>query len=274
MKKRNETIKTYIKITLHLFNALSLLVGIFLTLIGLFFASLVKYENNYVGFYLRFFPASILLIGVILMGLFILGLVVLFRENNLGVAIFTVGLMFISLLLLALGIWSFQISKSEKFAAKMYNEVNISMSHYDESNSEMNYTVQVDLLQTKFKCCGLNSYKEWKSNLALNKNSVLKNEYLLNPDQIPFDLPDSCCVKPTIKCGKGYVSIKTVNRDGCYFIFRDYLIARIRLISIVSNGFAILIIPTIIYLMYSGFTTSGNYYFSDLPNSDKISLSS
>jgi hypothetical protein len=46
--------------------------------------------------------------------------------------------------------------------------------------------------------------------MVLNKNAVLrKKHFLLNPDQIPFDLPDSCCIESTVQhCGEKLLNIK------------------------------------------------------------------
>jgi hypothetical protein len=92
-------------------------------------------------------------------------------------------------LLLSIGISSYLIQNSSQFLNKIKTEINESINLYDESDLQSKETEKINLLQIKFKCCGLNSHMEWKSNYLLNKNSILRKEFLLNRDQIPFDLP-------------------------------------------------------------------------------------
>lgn len=256
----------FIEITLHIFNLLSLCVGISLSLFGFIFITVLKYENSFSSFLIHFFTITILIIGVVIVGLFILGLVVLITENSLGVAIFTVGLIFCSILLLSLGIWSHTVSTNEKFITRIYNEINQSMILFNETDLKSLNTQRVNLLQSKFKCCGLNNYMEWKTNQKLNKNSILKKDFLLNKDQVPFDLPDSCCIESEINCGKGYVSNRTVFTNGCFSIFQEYLTIRIRVISITAIGFAVVSFVNILYLIYTGITTEGKYNMIESKN--------
>jgi hypothetical protein len=62
------------------------------------------------------------------------------------------------------------------------------------------------------------------------------------------------------KCGKGYVSNRTVYTVGCLKVFNEYLSARIQVISILGIGLAAIILLMVIFLIYSGITTKGEYH--------------
>jgi hypothetical protein len=179
----------FIKLTLYLFNLLSFLIGVCLILIGSAFITVLKYENSYGRFEINIFTISILIIGSAISLLAFLLCYSLYDNNHLNIAIFTFGLILCTILLLSIGIWSYLIQNSSQFLNKIKTEINESINLYDESNLQSKETEKINLLQVKFKCCGLNSHMEWKSNYLLNKDSILRKEFLLNRDQIPFDLP-------------------------------------------------------------------------------------
>jgi len=64
--------------------------------------------------------------------------------------------------------------------------------------------VEIDDLQKKLECCGVESVDDWKDNLELNKT---------------FSVPSSCCKNDTANCGQGYFSNPDnykIYTDGCY----------------------------------------------------------
>ena len=69
-------------------------------------------------------------------------------------------------------------------------------------------------VQISFKCCGVDSYTDWKAVPSLKKtNSV----------------PNSCCKAAKISCGKGALikpngqAEKFLNTNGCFPVIKDYV---------------------------------------------------
>ena len=195
------------------------------------FITILKYAISFDGYLINWFTIVVLFIGCFLVIFSLLGLTALIGNNVLAIAVFTVGLILCAIMLLSVGIWSTIVNNSRDFVDKMQTEIITSMSLFNETDDKSLDTQKINLLQkkfkvcmkfilisinfkkyflNKFKCCGLFSYLEWKSNMVLNKNAVLrKKHFLLNPDQIPFDLPDSCCIESTVQhCGEKLLNIK------------------------------------------------------------------
>ena len=75
------------------------------------------------------------------------------------------------------------IEKQLKQDIKLYD----SSSHYKDA---------IDLLQKDFKCCGLESYQDWKITMLNN-------------------VPDTCCKKIVKKCGQNFTK-NAIYVKGCF----------------------------------------------------------
>merc|ERR1712127_913506 len=77
----------------------------------------------------------------------------------------------------------------------------------------------INEMQERHECCGLRSYLDWKAMPSLNtRKPYFTQKFLLNADQVAFNLPDSCCKRQfrASSCGKDFVSIEKVqSAHGC-----------------------------------------------------------
>ena len=84
----------------------------------------------------------------------------------------------------------------DQFKAAVREKMEESLPQYP---SKGGYTVSWDLLQRKFECCGIDSYRDWKD--------VFQNSAIV---------PDSCCVgRQEEDCGRNFFRNTGVYQDGC-----------------------------------------------------------
>ena len=115
------------------------------------FITILKYANSFDGYLINLFTVVVLFIGCLLVIFSLLGLAALFRNNVVAIAVFTVGLILCSIMLLSVGIWSISVNNSRDFVNKMRTKINISMALFNETDNESLDTQKINLLQTKFK---------------------------------------------------------------------------------------------------------------------------
>lgn len=67
-----------------------------------------------------------------------------------------------------------------------------------------------NIMQTDFKCCGVDNYTDWKGTPKFLDSG---------------DVPDSCCKVATEGCGKGAsASPNKIHTTGCFVMFEDYIV--------------------------------------------------
>ena len=136
-------------------------------------------------------------------------------------------------------------------------------------------TKEFDLLQSRFKCCGINSYMDWKKMTDPElKAAISKHELLISKKQIPFDLPDTCCIKIGKNCGKNYRFLSEINLDGCTLPFKNYLNKRISIVCCIMIGFSVMNLLTILYLLYVSIALKADYTLIKRVKKDKESMES
>ena len=92
---------------------------------------------------------------------------------------------------------------------------------YDNSTSVKNTW---NTVQTKFECCGVDSYTDWSHVPSMNNTNT----------------PDSCCKTESKDCGKGALTDPAkINTAGCFTTMEEFIIAKAKLLKLgmVSLGF-------------------------------------
>lgn len=138
-------------------------------------------------------------------------------------------------------------------------QLNETFLQYVEKYDEMVQTIEINLLQSKFKCCGLESYKDWQNTDEESLLAISKYEQLISPEQIPFDLPDTCCKNISEGCGKNFRFKSTIHGHGCNRPFLEYLSARVFFIACLALGIASINILAVVYLITVCVILKGDY---------------
>jgi len=132
---------------------------------------------------------------------------------------------------------------------------------FSEKYSEVLETKEINLLQTRFECCGLESYQDWKTknNDPNFHSAVSKYKLLISSDQIEFDVPDSCCKNFTENCGRDFRHQDTINLNGCYEPFVKYLELRILIICNISIGVTVVHLMSFVFWLIVSLVLKGDY---------------
>lgn len=251
----------FIRHSLNLFNLLILFSGVALSIAGVLFQTTYKYEHAFLSEKINNVSLMLLGIGLTLVFLGLMGIVSLTSfGNSMMVAFFIIGLMVTTIILTSLGIWTYLSLINQKFVNEAKWEMNTTFIRYAEKYTDSLETKEIDLLQNKFKCCGLISYEDWK--ISSDKNfitSISKYEKLISTEQISFDLPDTCCRQISENCGKDFRFKKTIHLNGCYEPFIKYFTDRILIMCSISIGLSTVNFLTITFLVYVCFMLKADY---------------
>ena len=251
--------KVFIKWSLNLFNLLIFLIGLSLVASGVMLQTVFKYDHAFVSLKMSTISNILLIVGLFIVILAVIGCISLLPNcvNPMMAGFFITGLMIATIALGCLG--GFIYSQFDTFIHQAKSEISDNFGMYKEKYSHLQQTQEINLLQTRFKCCGLNSYEDWKK--TSNDPFVFqnKNKLLLHEEQISFDLPDTCCMNITLNCGKDFRFVSTIHTNGCYTPFFKYLTERILTIGCVSVGMAFVNFLTILFLVFVCSTLKGDY---------------
>jgi len=84
-----------------------------------------------------------------------------------------------------------------------------------------------DIMQSDFKCCGVDSYADWKGTPAFNATE---------------DVPDTCCIEFTENCGKGAAtSTDKIHTTGCFVTFEEFILSNSAAAAGVGVGVVVLL---------------------------------
>ncbi len=95
------------------------------------------------------------------------------------------------------------------------------MDNYDVDAKHAGVTDTWNVVQSDFKCCGVNNFTDWK----------VTNFSVSHDDSVP----DSCCVHESKDCGKGFFDkinpTEKINEDGCFDKLEKFIIDNIELVG-------------------------------------------
>lgn len=198
MAARNSEVSLCIKYLLFFFNVFFWLIGGVICFAGLWARVAYTQESTSLSLFSGWDldPAIIFIfVGVIMFMLGFCGCIGALRENICLLKFFSICLSIIFFTQLAAGILGFVYRhKIKKLVAENLEDTII---HYRTNPNLQNI---IDYSQETFKCCGLNSYKDWRKNRYFNCSQI-------GPEAC--SVPYSCCRVDQLntQCGYG------MNRD-------------------------------------------------------------
>jgi hypothetical protein len=254
----------YLRWTLYFANMLLNVSGQILISVGCIFLLVYQRDYFFVPTLLTSVSLFFILIGITIFCLSIVGLVWVYKKNFILEGSYIVSLVAIAGALLILGIVVLTLSLNGKIPNKLYDELAESVALFDEFSPESPHTIKMNSIQSNFKCCGLDSYNDWEDSKNLNKQIVrdqyLNNEFLLNKNQIWFNVPDTCCKRQKQNCGKDFSTNSTLYTQGCFGILKHFVINFSYTSFAVCMGVMLIILFCIVYFLYVGLCFEGEYY--------------
>jgi len=204
----------FIKYSLIFWNLIMLICGFILTIVG--FVAAAEYAQNsgieslfnhkYISL-----PVFIGIVGLIVTLICFFGCYGSCKESSGLTIVYGLSLTVMMILLLISGIVGYVYrSQVDQYVKDM---LDASMEHWCTSNPG-----PWTFAQTNFKCCGVNSYKEWKNNKDWKYYSrgYFELELKKNGTKIAdFPVPDECCKEQSAGCGIAYKNIDHIHTDGC-----------------------------------------------------------
>lgn len=243
-----------------MFNTLILLSGMALTLAGILLRVTFEYEHVFVNEKIYNITLMVLGLGITLILLGMLSIISLTQcGNSMMHALCIIALMVTTIILGSLGLWTYFAYNNQSLINEAKSQMNTTFIKYEELYPEKAETIEINLLQTRFKCCGLRSYTDYKLTDPVSLAAISKYELIISGDQISYDLPDTCCVKIAHNCGKDFRAKSSINVNGCYEPFINFLSRRILIISSISTGIACLNILSFLYLLLVCAILKGDY---------------
>jgi hypothetical protein len=261
--------KQFITLSIDSFNVLVLIVGLFLIVAAGLFLSVFRHDYSFTRFSVTTVSLFLIVIGCLIIILAGIGIATWSIGHMISFGFYIVGLLFVFFFLTILGTWGFIVNLNGSLKEKAFNVMNTSLHAYNETDYTLLQTKQIDWIQLKFRCCGVESFADWQQSKIVNSvaKPALTYSFLLHQRQIPFDVPDTCCITVTPNCGKNFRSNETINTRGCFTDYNQMLHQDINIICIVCIGLSIIIALCIVFFItmvsISDYETVGNKSFDD-----------
>jgi hypothetical protein len=255
----------HLKWSIYYINFLLNITGLFLVSFACIF--LLIYENDYffASFYLKTVSYAFMCIGCLLILISIINLFSNVYKNFILEGANMVCMILLIIALVAQATYIITFTLNGKLLNKMSSNLNNSIKLYDEMNPTLSHTKLINKVQSNFKCCGLSSFQDWELSATINKNYYksyyLNNEFLLDKNQIAFNVPDSCCVNYLENCGKDFALNSTLNTNGCFDILRKYFTNFSYTVFTICIGAISIISFCILYRLYVGLCFSESDYY-------------
>ena len=241
-----------LKVSLILFNTIFVAAGVAVAVIGGYIA--FTDFKTYTDFLstneeVKAISASgyiLIGIGFIIITVYFLGCCGVFSGNPCMIYSFSgiLGLIFLAEIAIVITLFVFSSHAKETVRVTLKDN----LEKYFTSNEKI-YKFGWDKVQKSFSCCGVNNYTDWTNTTFFNENGKI--------------VPNSCC--KTV-CNKGGVDTlndtESINQDGCFSVFENYLEKNIDWIGAIASGIAGIQLGVTIMACYFGskMNTSRNWY--------------
>jgi hypothetical protein len=299
----------FVKVTLNIVNLLVGLNG--LVLIALSFVIIFFYIKDvyFTLAFLYAVTYGFLFLGIVLFALSLIGFMSILIKNYIMEGCYMFSLILVLIVLLTGAIATLVIDHNNLLEDNLYSNLNKTMSLFNESSlllpdgasktddnlkesDEHNERLLLVITQTpkstltrdttlkaiqihrRFECCGVRSYLDWKNSTSLNpsrKFEFLNNDFLLRKGEIPFNLPDSCCVEFEVNCGKDFRSSASMFKRGCLAPLNVSLRRFMTFIYVTYGITFAIILFALFYFLFVSLAVKSEYNLIDqkIENSDK-----
>eukprot|EP00794_Sanderia_malayensis_P018041 gene18041-19848_t len=150
------------------------------------------------------------------------------KESKWLLVIYFILLLFIFILEIAAGIYSYV--KKDKVIEDVKKNINkaVQTSYGGTTKAEKAFTDAIDAIQKKLKCCGSITADDWKTSAWYNKQTGVKAA-----------VPKTCCKNPDITgCNSNATYAATAYSKGCVDAMKDYLKKHVAILGGIGVGIA------------------------------------
>jgi hypothetical protein len=209
------------KFFLILVNAFFWLTGFGLVFLGAWmFNEYACYGHGLLTLGTALLPALILLVvGVLSCLLGLIGCVATFKEQKCITGLYFTLLLVIFWGFIAGGVLSFVFSKS--IDTELRHVMTEGLTNYLDNE---NARVEVNLIQSKMLCCGVDNYNDWQNTSWYHNQTDTTHEY-----------PESCCAPLNCTYTSSDVNLHS---EGCYAKMKSLFKGHLIIVASVACGFA------------------------------------
>lgn len=244
-------------ILINITNAVLFGIGLTLFIIGILYLTVYRYEYSFTIFSIDLLAGIFLSVGCILC---LLGLGGMFLLKPLGRPVhsilYAVCIFIFFLLVFILGVIGLSMNNNGEFLSENRASMLLIARKYDESNIHGHNTKKINWLHRRFSCCGVDSYADWKTIVTFQGvNGPIK--YFGNDNRYPYidDVPDSCCINPTLNCGKnvyvfGRDKSQILNTKGCLDIYNRQFAKDVEFLSAFAITASIILLGLTLLLFF------------------------
>jgi hypothetical protein len=256
------------KILIYMINMVYFALSILLLVVGISYLTVFGTEYPLTRFSTTMCGAVFIVVGTFVGLLSILNVVFMNANRQTLVFVASVVIFILFIGLLAIGIWGCVVnSDQDSLSEEIRWDLMQTMRYYEERSYERYETRKITYLQTKYNCCGLQSYSDWRA-FYLYGGQVFAVSYIdqwtVN-NNLPYVdyVPDSCCINKQPGCGKQFYNNlnptsfdreRIINTRGCISQYMIYLNKDIQFLSIflvVISSVAIVLWAVLVFVYVS-----------------------
>ena len=229
------------KQSLKIINFLNFIFSCILAIIGFYHIFLNEnYTFEFSKYSIKLISISYITSSIFLFKSTIL-CILLSKKKDTKLIIAYILFMLIAVMLLSLiGLNGFYLIKNDKIKLIIKHNMMEMINNYDEKLNSNYETRSLDWLHKKYKCCGVNDYRDWTYKF---NQTFLEKRLNLDSKNFISDIPDSCCLITNYNCGKQYTKkLDTINSNGCFELFINKYSIDLKILCKLSIIFFIVIL--------------------------------
>eukprot|EP00092_Neocalanus_flemingeri_P006561 GFUD01007072.1.p1 GENE.GFUD01007072.1~~GFUD01007072.1.p1 ORF type:complete len:242 (-),score=46.55 GFUD01007072.1:125-850(-) len=213
--------ESIVKYFMVLCNSLFAFAGVVLIGVGAYAQIAAKDYLNFLGDNYVNTPIFIIILGGVIFTVSFFGCCGAWQENKCLIYTYTALLVIIFIGQIGAAIAAFVLKGDLKTV--ITKNMENGLKNFDVEGFE-GMTLTWDLVQKELKCCGVESFKDWKDVTTFSDGGV----------------PDSCCVAGQVEgCGKAPLDPTKVFSHGCFNLFSDEFVSNISIVGAVAVGIAL-----------------------------------
>eukprot|EP00095_Tigriopus_kingsejongensis_P009764 maker-scaffold422_size175911-snap-gene-0.37 protein:Tk09764 transcript:maker-scaffold422_size175911-snap-gene-0.37-mRNA-1 annotation:"cd63 antigen" len=191
------------KYILFFINCITFICGVVLLFLGVYLHAQLSTYYDFMDSALYTFAVWCLILGVVVCLVSFLGLYGSIKEDHCALLAFAITLGIVICLELCLGVGAFAMAQEDRLVQSIAKKMKKSMRHYGEATEEEGTTKVWDILQTDFKCCGVEFPGDWSMTRWSRRNDQTDK------------LPASCCHALPLQSPYCRVSSPELHDLGC-----------------------------------------------------------
>jgi hypothetical protein len=253
-----KTVTTYIKpsrttnktsnftnLLIYIINMIIFALGFVLLILGILYLTTHSYKFSFTTFSIDLMAGFFIAIGAILITMALAGVLASNKiiDNPMILLGYSGILLFFFLILFILGIVGLSLRANNDLFNQTRDNMFSIIRSFDERNPYKHETKKFNWVQSKFQCCGVDGYADFKS-LYVYRGNYMPVRYFDQwqyENKYPYidDVPDSCCVNSNPNCGKqinvfGRDRSSVIHTKGCLSLYYKYFNVDVKFTCVIA----------------------------------------